>query len=342
VEQHIAETRLADGTTVAYALAGEGPLLVYTPGWLSHLELSWAIPAERRFYEALAQGRTLLRYDKPGMGLSGPLTRPYTMDLELETLAAVIRASGASRLDLFGISLGAVVATRYAADHPSTVDKMVLYGGWVRGAELTSPAIREYVLGLITAHWGLGSDVLADIFMPEVDAPGRTTFTRVAFTQYQREAATAEVARAMLALCYEVDIADDLPRVEAPTLVLHRDRDRAAPLAQGRQLADGIRTGEFLELTGHAHFPYVGDADAITRAARRFLGLPGLRRRATLTLTPRQHEVAQLVSEGLTNRDIAERLHITERSAESHVERIRVRLGFRSRSQIAAWFVTGG
>ena len=53
MEQRLAETRLADGTTVAYALAGEGPL-VYPPGWLSHLELSWAIPAERRYYETLA------------------------------------------------------------------------------------------------------------------------------------------------------------------------------------------------------------------------------------------------------------------------------------------------
>jgi DNA-binding CsgD family transcriptional regulator len=52
--------------------------------------------------------------------------------------------------------------------------------------------------------------------------------------------------------------------------------------------------------------------------------------------------VAALVTEGLTNREIADRLHITERSAESHVERIRIRLGFRSRSQIAAWFAAGG
>ena len=46
-----------------------------------------------------------------------------------------------------------------------------------------------------------------------------------------------------------------------------------------------------------------------------------------------------LVAEGLTNREIALRLGITERSAESHVERIRLRLGFRSRSQVAAWHV---
>ena len=56
-------------------------------------------------------------------------------------------------------------------------------------------------------------------------------------------------------------------------------------------------------------------------------------------MTQRQNEVAALVADGLTNRQIADRLHITERSAESHLERIRVRLGFRSRAQVAAWFV---
>src|SRR5690242_18094365 len=97
VEQRIEATRLGDGTEIAYALAGRGPFLVYVPGWLTHLELSWALPAERRFYEALAQGRTLLRYDKPGTGLSGPFDKPYSMEVERETLEAVVRAAGATR-----------------------------------------------------------------------------------------------------------------------------------------------------------------------------------------------------------------------------------------------------
>jgi DNA-binding CsgD family transcriptional regulator len=70
---------------------------------------------------------------------------------------------------------------------------------------------------------------------------------------------------------------------------------------------------------------------------RRFLGLPALRRGAR-TLTARQTEVAALISAGLTNREIASRLGIEERSAEGHVERVRLRLGFRSRAQIAAWY----
>ena len=46
---------------MAYALTGSGPYLLVVPGWLSHLEMGWAIPAERMFHEALSSGRTLVR-----------------------------------------------------------------------------------------------------------------------------------------------------------------------------------------------------------------------------------------------------------------------------------------
>jgi DNA-binding CsgD family transcriptional regulator/sugar lactone lactonase YvrE len=56
-------------------------------------------------------------------------------------------------------------------------------------------------------------------------------------------------------------------------------------------------------------------------------------------LTRREREVAELVAAGLSNRQIAERLVISERTAEAHVEHIRAKLECRSRAQVAAWFV---
>lgn len=57
------------------------------------------------------------------------------------------------------------------------------------------------------------------------------------------------------------------------------------------------------------------------------------------TLTRREREIADLVAEGKSNREIAAQLVISERTAEGHVEQIRNKLGFRSRAQIAAWVV---
>jgi pimeloyl-ACP methyl ester carboxylesterase/DNA-binding CsgD family transcriptional regulator len=307
------------------------------PGWLSHLELGWAVPADRLFYESLAQGRTLVRYDRPGCGLSGPYDGPRTMGLELDTIRAVTEAIGATRYDLFGWSLGAAVAAQWAAERPETVSRLVLYGGWARGAAIGDDASRRHVLGLLGTHWGLGSDLLTDLFAPDADAG-----TRRAIAQYQRAASSAETAVALLSLAYELDVLPVLPRISAPTLVLHRSGDRAAPAAESRTLADAIAGAELVELEGRSHLPAMGDAQAVVDMVRSFLGLPRLRRAVPTSLTPRQTEVAALVAEGLTNRDLAERLGISERSAESHLERIRLRLGFRSRSQVAAWYVARG
>ena len=54
-------------------------------------------------------------------------------------------------------------------------------------------------------------------------------------------------------------------------------------------------------------------------------------------LSGREDEVARLVTEGLTNRDIAQRLFISERTAQNHVQHILAKLGFTSRAQIAGW-----
>ncbi|AWK76273.1 hypothetical protein CBI38_32945 (plasmid) [Rhodococcus oxybenzonivorans] len=54
-------------------------------------------------------------------------------------------------------------------------------------------------------------------------------------------------------------------------------------------------------------------------------------------LTRREAEVARLVARGLTNKEIADRLFIAQRTAEGHVERTLAKLGFKSRTQVAAW-----
>ncbi|MFG1603437.1 alpha/beta fold hydrolase [Actinoplanes sp. NPDC049265] len=331
MRQRLDRVRLADGTTVAYASAGAGRPLVYVMGWLTHLELSWGPGAERALYEALAQGRRLIRYDRAGSGLSPAVARPPSLAFELEQLEAVAGVLG-EPFDLMGTSMGAPVAVAWAARHPETVRRLVLYGGWVRGDALSPPGVRDHVLGLVESHWGLGSDVLTDIFAPDADRS-----TRAELARYQRACSTAATARALLALSYELDVADRLGDVRAPTLVVHRTGDRAAPVAQAEALAAGIAGARLELLPGRSHLPYAGDRDELVRVVRRFLGLP-VGRRGADGLTARQREVAGLVSQGCTNREIAARLGIDERSAEGHVERIRVRLGFRSRAQIAAWF----
>ncbi len=335
MDQRLGSTRTPDGATVSYATAGSGRPLLFVGGWLSHLELSWALPAERRLLESLAQGRSLLRYDRPGCGLSdrGLISEP-SLDGELDVVAAVLAAAGVERTDIVASSLGVPLMIEWAARHPETVDCLVLYGGWARGADIGTPDVRDHVVGLVAGHWGLGADVLTDIFAPDASAG-----TRAALSTYQRESASPETAAALLRLCYSIDVTSSLGRIHAPTLVVHREHDRAAPLEQARLIASEIPDARLEILSGRSHIPYVGDTAPLVREIRTFLGLPALRDATPPTLTTRQREIAALVAEGLTNREIGERLGIEERSAEGHLERIRLRLGVRSRAQVAAWWV---
>ena len=332
VQQHLSRVTTADGTDLAVAAVGEGHRVVYVSGWLSHLQLGWDLPEERAFYESLAQGSRLIRYDRAGCGLSGPTERPPSLEFEQEQLAAVVAGLGPEPFDLVGTSLGAPIAVAWAAAHPETVRRLVLYGGWASGAEISPPSAREHILALVEAHWGLGSDVLTDLFAPDASATARADFAR-----YQRASSSAGTARALLALSSRLDVRDLQPRVAAPTLVVHRAEDRAAPVAQARALAEGIDGAQLVVLPGRSHLPWAGDAHELVTSIRRFLGLR-VTRAGTGPLTPRQWEVAALVGEGRSNREIAARLGIDERSAEGHVERIRLRLGFRSRAQIAGWY----
>jgi pimeloyl-ACP methyl ester carboxylesterase len=332
MEQQYGRVATSDGAVVAYATAGAGRPLVYVMGWLTHLQLSWELPEERAFLEALARGCRLVRYDRAGCGVSPPSTRPPSLEFELEQLSAVVQGLGLDTFDLMGTSLGAPVAAAWAAKHPDSIGRLVLYGGWARGDDLSPLAVRTHLLGLVESHWGLGSDVLTDLFAPDADRATRSEFGR-----YQRACSSADTARRLLGLSYELDVSDLLSQIRVPTLVVHRAHDRAAPAAQGEALAAGITGSEFVLLPGRSHLPYAGDRDELVRVVRRFLGLRSARRPAN-ALTTRQYEVAGLVSQGCTNRDIAARLGIDERSAEGHVERIRLRLGFRSRAQIAAWY----
>jgi DNA-binding CsgD family transcriptional regulator len=82
------------------------------------------------------------------------------------------------------------------------------------------------------------------------------------------------------------------------------------------------------------------DADAVQRSADRDIRTLGMTAFTVTELSSREHEVATLVTEGLTNRQIARRLVISERTAQNHVQHILTKLGFSTRSQIAAWMST--
>ena len=113
--------------------------------------------------------------------------------------------------------------------------------------------------------------------------------------------------------------------------VLIADHDECA-----RRARTGLGDTEFADAVRHGQALPLDDAIAYAVGEPPRTAPPPPSDSATL-LTHREREVADLVAQGLTNKEIADRLVISQRTAESHIEHIRVKLGFTNRTEIAVW-----
>jgi non-specific serine/threonine protein kinase len=118
----------------------------------------------------------------------------------------------------------------------------------------------------------------------------------------------------------------------ARSIPIWQDRVEAAIEEAGRMLgpeAAGVALGQGRSL----------DFTEAVSLALNVVAKPNQREVAPMGLTRRELEIAVMVAQGMSNKDMANRLVIAQRTVEGHVENIRSKLGFHSRTQIAAWAV---
>lgn len=323
---------------MAYEIRGDGPPLVAPAWWVSHLELDWQSEGFRRFWERVADGYQLIRYDRLGVGMSDRTLRDadLSLDAEVATLRALLDELELERVSLIGGSSGSCTAIAFAAAFPERVEHLVLYGSYPDGTALTDPGVGDAILAAVRAHWGLGSRLLTGLFLGTVDSAEQERFAR-----FQRESATSEAAAALLELVYRLDVRKYLPLVRRPVLVVHRRDDRAVPSRLGREVAASISGATFVPLQGNAHFPWHGDTDSVVRACRQALApakpSPAVAGEPeSVVLSAREREILACVARGLSDREIAEQLVLSPHTVHRHVANIRRKLGRTSRSAAVA------
>jgi pimeloyl-ACP methyl ester carboxylesterase len=246
----------ADGTTIAYAVSGEGFPLVKAPNCVTHLEHDRLSPIYSHWVAELSRSTRLVRFDMRGFGMSQWNPEEFSLDAHVDDLAAVIDSSGVDQCDLLGITHGAAIAIAYAARNPERVRKLVLLNsfaaGWAVRADPEELAWRKSLMELNRKRWAREGVALGERFVSLYFPSGAADIIDW-HRQLFDELCTADSIDRMLEWGSRIDVRNELTNVRAPTIVFHAIHDGNAPPEVGRQVADGIRDARLVELDSANH-----------------------------------------------------------------------------------------
>ena len=333
--QAIRFCRGADGVRLAWASHGSGPPLIVVSCWLSHLQHDWQSPVWRHFLDDLGSLTTLVRYDERGFGLSDWNVDDFSLEARLRDLEAIVAATGYERFSLLGMSGGSPVALAYAAAHPDRVDRLIMYGGSAVGSYDSTPSDAELAFrAMIRAGWAQEDSEFRRFFTNRF-IPGATEEQLGWFDELQRMSTSTENAVVSRIARWGVNVLERLPRITAPTLVLHAVGDLAGSLSEARNLATLIPNARLVLLESNNHIlladepawqvfmdevaAFMGGASSASAASS---GAGNLE-----ALTVREREVLHLAADGRTNAEIAEALVLSIRTVERHLSNAYVKLG---------------
>ena len=299
--------------SLAYQVFGDGPVeLVFVAPFVWHVELVWAAPGIKAFFDQLATFCRVVLFDKAGFGLSDPVPHVRTLDDRAAEIEAVMDAVGFGTAVLFALGDGGPAAMVFAATRPERTRALVLTStfsftagewGWDDvdrdPAELRAsmasmypevdekywPSVEQIARvqefgRTVRSAWGTGA--MMNIAYPS----GRWSMRQLGMIE--RMCASPGMARAAVEAGFRLDVRPILPTISSPTLVITHTRDDPVPVQSGRYLADHIPGARWLEVEGVDPVPWSSEPGRILTEIEEFLtgshAAPSLSRRALRTV----------------------------------------------------------
>lgn len=344
----------SDGVGIAYAVHGSGPPLVLDACWVSHLEHDWESPIWRHYLEELGRVATVVRFDERGHGLSDRDADDFTLERRVDDLAAVVDHAGLDRFALMAMAQGGPVAIHYMHRNPGRVTRLVA-AGTTTGGTVAEPTEDDVALeaayeALIRAGWDRSDPAFRRVFTSMM-IPGATEQQMRWLDDLLNRAVTARTAYTSRRARVDADATTLLGGVDVPTLVLHSRGDRMVEFEDARRLARGIAGARLVALESDNHI-LLEDEPAwpvFLREVTDFLAqepgsAPAPPRPVASLLSARELDVLRLAADGFDNAVIAERLVLSQRTVERHLQNVYLKLGLSgaaARTAAVARFLTG-
>jgi pimeloyl-ACP methyl ester carboxylesterase/DNA-binding CsgD family transcriptional regulator len=341
--QRVQFCRSADGARIAFAVHGQGPPLLISTCWLSHLQFDWESPVWRHFLLGLGEFCTVIRFDERGHGLSDWDVTDHSLAARVGDLEAVVEAAGFEQFALMAMAQGGPVAISYAARHPDRVTRLLFYGSYSSAAQGLSADeldVEDTFGQMIKVGWARPDSTFRRVFT-SLMIPGASEEQMRWLDDLQRVAASASTAYLSRQQRFAADADHLLAELDQPTLVLHSVDDRMNGFAYGRHLASSIADARLVPLESNNHILLEHEPawPVFLDEVRRFMAADGSATAEPIgeLLTGRELEVLRLAAAGLDNDAIGHRLHLSTRTIERHLQNVYAKLGLSGRSaRIAA------
>lgn len=244
---------------------GSGDPVLLVSG-LNGLAAPWRATAR-----SLARRFRVITHDHRGVGRSGAWEGPYSVDQIASDVLGLMDRLGLERAHIVGHSLGGAVAQAIAIDHPSRVDRLVVYASWPGHDayfDRVMRARREVLTGLGVAEFLRTSPI--GIYPPRWIRDNHAGLDASLPAQIESFVGTATMLGRIDA-CLAHDRRHSLPRISAPTLVLGLQDDMATPPHCSEELTSLIPGAQLHLLPYGGHNGHVVVPDAVAECLDRFL-----------------------------------------------------------------------
>ena len=348
--------RTTDGVHIAYWTLGErgNPPLILVPWGMSHLGAEWEIAPFQTAYARLVRSFFLIAYDARGSGLS----QRDVHDLSLANYAIDIDALAnqlhLQRYALLSVSIGAMPAIVHAAGHRDAVSHLVLWTP-VNGQAVRASASGRALKSAAEVDFRTWRQAMATIWTADAQVAGTQ-----GLAEMLDRAVTAQHHEAVRNAQASWDVADELPRVAAKTLVYGVSDLRYAPLPYAQDIAATIPNAQLIIAAENIGYPQLGEFETYAKEIESLLlddswavDVPpptaaaapagvSPRLAATPRLTARELEVLRLIAEGASNPEIAATLVISPGTVARHVTNLLNKTDCKNRAEAARFAAEHG
>ena len=254
----------SDGVKIYWEEHGSGPPLLLIMG------LGYTLDMWNRALPVLAERYRTIVFDNRGVGRSDVPPGPYSIGVMAADARAVMDAAGIDRADVFGVSMGGMIAQEFTLQYRERVKSLVL-GCTACGGPKAIPAAP-----------GVFITLMARAQMPPEEAiRAMIPFIYDEATPRERIEEDLEIRRRTLASVegYMAQVQaipawqsyNRLSQITAPTLVIHGESDKLVPPENGKLIAERIPGAELVLLAKASHIFVTDQTEASIEAVLSFL-----------------------------------------------------------------------